>query len=214
LKVPGNKQPFFQPVHHEFDLTDSSRALSGVACIFCRPDWPLAGGTGFRASSGADPEEALRWVSNRHEKEGRALDEYRAVLSRRFGKWTHHRQGAYQSKAETFEEAQRESNYVYRGPRSKRLTAEDGVGWSRIERSWVCGTALTQNGTNTMNYAVMWLATDKKFAAVAACNMDSGLGALACDAAVSFLIGKFLKCGGGRKRGWENAGIPRMPPDC
>lgn|GEM_PF-6856595 len=43
-----------------------------------------------------------------------------------------------------------------------------------------------------MNYAVMWLATDKKFAAVAACNMDSGLGALACDAAVSFLIGKFL----------------------
>ncbi|MEI7928130.1 MAG: hypothetical protein WCH40_06230, partial [Verrucomicrobiales bacterium] len=70
---------------------------------------------------------------------------------------------------------------------------EDGVGWRRVERSWAGGTALTHNGTNTMNYAVMWLAPDKKFAAVAACNIDSWLGPLACDAAVSFLIGKFLK---------------------
>ena len=48
------------------------------------------------------------------------------------------------------------------------------------------------NGTNTMNFAVMWLAPDKKFAAVAACNIDSQLGPAACDAAVSFLIEKFL----------------------
>ncbi len=70
---------------------------------------------------------------------------------------------------------------------------EYGVGWRRMERSWAGGTALTHNGTNTMNFAVMWLAPDKKFAAVAACNIDSGLGAPACDAAVSFLIAKFLK---------------------
>ncbi|OYV06012.1 MAG: penicillin-binding protein, partial [Verrucomicrobiales bacterium VVV1] len=72
-------------------------------------------------------------------------------------------------------------------------SGEYGVGWQRVERSWAGGTALTHNGTNTMNYAVMWLAPDKKFAAVAACNIDSGIGAPACDAAVSFLIGKFLK---------------------
>jgi CubicO group peptidase (beta-lactamase class C family) len=70
---------------------------------------------------------------------------------------------------------------------------EYALGWRRVKRSWAGGSALTHNGTNTMNYAVMWLAPDKKFAAVAACNIDSGLGASACDAAVSFLIGKFLK---------------------
>lgn len=68
-----------------------------------------------------------------------------------------------------------------------------GVGWRRVQRTWAGGTALTHNGTNTMNFAVMWLAPDKKFAAVAACNIDSGLGAQACDKAVSFLITNYLK---------------------
>lgn len=67
------------------------------------------------------------------------------------------------------------------------------VGWVCVKRPWAGGTALTHNGTNTMNYAVMWLAPDRKFAAVAACNIDSGLGAPACDQAVSFLIHRFLK---------------------
>ncbi|MEO5915745.1 MAG: serine hydrolase domain-containing protein [Luteolibacter sp.] len=68
-----------------------------------------------------------------------------------------------------------------------------GVGWVILQRPWAGGTALMHNGTNTMNYAVMWLAPDKKFAAVAACNIDSQLGPKACDDAVSFLIEKFLK---------------------
>jgi CubicO group peptidase (beta-lactamase class C family) len=70
---------------------------------------------------------------------------------------------------------------------------EYGVGWRRVQRSWAGNFALTHNGTNTMNYAVMWLAPDRKFAAVAACNIDSGLGAPACDEAVSFLIRTYLK---------------------
>jgi len=70
---------------------------------------------------------------------------------------------------------------------------EYGVGWRRVQRSWAGGYALTHNGTNTMNYAVMWLAPDRKFAAVAACNIDSGLGARACDEAVSYLIRSYLK---------------------
>ncbi len=68
-----------------------------------------------------------------------------------------------------------------------------GVGWIIVQRPWAGGTALSHNGTNTMNYAVMWLAPEKQFAAVAACNIDDGIGAKACDDAVSFLIGKFLK---------------------
>lgn len=44
---------------------------------------------------------------------------------------------AYQSKSETFEEAPMETNYVYRGPRAKRLTAEEFT-----DAIWqVCGTA-------------------------------------------------------------------------
>ena len=67
------------------------------------------------------------------------------------------------------------------------------VGWVVLKRPWAGGTALMHNGTNTMNYTVMWLAPDKKFAAVAACNIDSGIGAQACDDAVGFLIEKYLK---------------------
>lgn len=44
---------------------------------------------------------------------------------------------AYQSKSESFEEAPQESNYVYQGPRAKRLTAEEFV-----DAIWqICGTA-------------------------------------------------------------------------
>lgn len=66
------------------------------------------------------------------------------------------------------------------------------VGWVVLKRPWAGGTALMHNGTNTMNHAVMWLAPDKKFAAVAMCNIDD---AKACDDAVAFLIGRFLKRG-------------------
>ncbi len=64
------------------------------------------------------------------------------------------------------------------------------AGWVVTQRGWAGGTALMHNGTNTMNHAVIWLAPDKKFAAVAMCNIDD---AKACDDAVAFLIGKFLK---------------------
>ena len=68
-----------------------------------------------------------------------------------------------------------------------------GVGWVILKRPWAGGTALYHNGTNTMNYTVIWLAPEKKFAAVATCNIDSGIGTKACDDAVSFLIEKYLK---------------------
>ncbi len=70
--------------------------------------------------------------------------------------------------------------------------AEDyALGWVRAERPWAGGTALTHSGSNTMFYAVIWLAPERDFAAVAACN--SGEGAKACDAAVAMMIGRYLK---------------------
>ncbi len=65
------------------------------------------------------------------------------------------------------------------------------LGWVRAEREWAGGTAFTHTGTNTMFYAVMWLAPEKDFAVVAACNSGEGFGV--CDAAVGMLIGEFLK---------------------
>ncbi|MEO5715639.1 MAG: serine hydrolase domain-containing protein [Luteolibacter sp.] len=70
---------------------------------------------------------------------------------------------------------------------------EYACGWINLERPWAGGTALMHNGTNTTNYAVMWLAPNKKFAAVAACNIDSEIGPKACDDAVTFLIEKYLE---------------------
>ncbi len=67
------------------------------------------------------------------------------------------------------------------------------IGWTVLKRPWANGTALYHNGTNTTNYTVMWLAPDRKFAAVATCNIDSGIGNKACDDAVSFLIERYLK---------------------
>lgn len=60
------------------------------------------------------------------------------------------------------------------------------MGWLAVDRPWAGGTALTHTGTNTMFFAVMWLAPEKDFAVVVACN--SGEGAAVCDAAAWTLI--------------------------
>ncbi|MFD0892513.1 beta-lactamase family protein [Luteolibacter ambystomatis] len=61
-------------------------------------------------------------------------------------------------------------------------------GWVTTKRDWAGGATLTHNGSNTMFFAVMWLAPAKDFAVVAVCN--SGDGAKVCDQAASLLIGK------------------------
>ncbi len=64
------------------------------------------------------------------------------------------------------------------------------LGWGIAKRDWAGGTALTHTGSNTMFYALIWLAPGRDFAAVAACNSGEGFGA--CDAAVAMLIDEFL----------------------
>lgn len=67
------------------------------------------------------------------------------------------------------------------------------AGWVVLRRDWAGGDALYHNGTNTMNYAVMWLSPKRKFAAVAACNIGGPAAEKSCDDAVAFLIGKCLE---------------------
>lgn len=62
------------------------------------------------------------------------------------------------------------------------------LGWKVVERDWAGGTALTHIGTNTMFHAVIWLAPEKGFGAVAMSNHGGKEGFTACDQAVAALI--------------------------
>jgi CubicO group peptidase (beta-lactamase class C family) len=79
----------------------------------------------------------------------------------------------------------------------KLHTAPEGgeyaMGWVVAERPWAGGKALWHNGSNTMFYAVMWLAPAKDAAFVAATNCAGDEAAAACDEAVSLLIARGLK---------------------
>jgi CubicO group peptidase (beta-lactamase class C family) len=63
------------------------------------------------------------------------------------------------------------------------------MGWLVTERPWGGGRVLTHAGSNTMNYAVAWLAPKRDFAVLAATNLGGNKAASACDEAAAALIG-------------------------
>ena len=79
----------------------------------------------------------------------------------------------------------------------KLHTAKEGedyaMGWGVTKRGWAGGTALSHSGSNTMWFAVMWVAPAKQAAFVAATNIAGDDAAKACDDAVAALIQRFLK---------------------
>ena len=62
------------------------------------------------------------------------------------------------------------------------------LGWRVMERPWAGGRVLVHNGSNTMNFAVMWVAPERDFAVVAATNAPGEEAAKGCDEAVGILI--------------------------
>ena len=66
-------------------------------------------------------------------------------------------------------------------------------GWSVEKRGWAGGRVLAHNGSNTLWYAIMWVAPLKDAAFVAATNAATPGAAQATDSAVAELIGRFLK---------------------
>ncbi len=68
-----------------------------------------------------------------------------------------------------------------------------GFGWIVTTRPWAKGRTLMHNGTNTRNFAVMWLAPEIEFAVVVACNAGGKVADKACDDAAAMLIREFLK---------------------
>jgi CubicO group peptidase (beta-lactamase class C family) len=62
------------------------------------------------------------------------------------------------------------------------------LGWLIASRDWGGGTVLTHSGSNTMNFAVAWLAPCRDFAVIVVCNQGGPTASKACDEAASKLI--------------------------
>lgn len=65
-------------------------------------------------------------------------------------------------------------------------------GWQITHRQWSDGKVLTHTGSNKINFAVVWMAPKRDFAALVASNQGGGEVAKACDEAAWALIKKFL----------------------
>jgi len=62
------------------------------------------------------------------------------------------------------------------------------MGWGVARRDWADGDAINHNGTNTMWYAIMWVAPAKQLALVSVTNCPGPTGAKACDEAIGMMI--------------------------
>jgi CubicO group peptidase (beta-lactamase class C family) len=70
--------------------------------------------------------------------------------------------------------------------------ADYALGWIVLEREWAGGRALMHNGSNTMFYAVVWMAPDRDCAVIVATNVGVNAAAAGCDEAAAKLIQKFF----------------------
>jgi CubicO group peptidase (beta-lactamase class C family) len=65
-------------------------------------------------------------------------------------------------------------------------------GWERVSRPWAGGQAITHAGSNTMFFAVVWLAPARNRGFLAVCNQGGDASESACDSLIGSLIGDFL----------------------
>lgn len=70
--------------------------------------------------------------------------------------------------------------------------SEYAFGWVATQRSWGGGTVLTHAGSNTMFYAVIWIAPKKDFAVVVCTNAGGAVAEKATDTAAAALIREYL----------------------
>lgn len=67
------------------------------------------------------------------------------------------------------------------------------LGWLVTEREWAGGTVLTHAGSNTLWFAVVWLAPKRNVAFLAMTNCGGNRGLRSCDAAIAEMVRRFLK---------------------
>lgn len=69
--------------------------------------------------------------------------------------------------------------------------ADYAAGWVVTTRDWAPGPVLWHNGSNTMWYAITWMAPDLQFAVLVTCN--HGEGPKACDEVAAACIRRFRR---------------------
>lgn len=67
------------------------------------------------------------------------------------------------------------------------------MGWAAVKRDWAGGKALTHAGSNTMWYALIWLAPKRNFGVLIATNDGGDAAEEACDEVSDVLIRQFLR---------------------
>ena len=67
-------------------------------------------------------------------------------------------------------------------------TGEYGFGWGMVDRDWAGGRVLTHAGSNTLSYAVAWLAPIVGFGVLVTCNQGGGKTDRAVDEVAGRLI--------------------------
>jgi CubicO group peptidase (beta-lactamase class C family) len=65
-------------------------------------------------------------------------------------------------------------------------------GWMATERSWGGGRVFTHSGSNTQNFAVVWMAPNRNFAVLVAANQGGEAAAKTCDRVASKLVSRLL----------------------
>lgn len=77
---------------------------------------------------------------------------------------------------------------TYKKLQTPSFGGDYALGWLAVEREWGGGTVLSHNGSNTMNFAVVWIAPQRDFAVLVVCNQGGPSAFKACDEAASKLI--------------------------
>jgi CubicO group peptidase (beta-lactamase class C family) len=77
---------------------------------------------------------------------------------------------------------------TYKKLQTPPFGGEYALGWLAVEREWGGGTVLSHNGSNTMNFAVVWIAPLRDFAVLVVCNQGGQAAFKACDEAAAALI--------------------------
>jgi CubicO group peptidase (beta-lactamase class C family) len=77
---------------------------------------------------------------------------------------------------------------TYRKLHEPPFGGDYALGWIVTKRSWGGGTVFTHAGSNTMNYAVVWIAPGRDFAVLVVSNQGGPAATKGCDEAAGNLI--------------------------
>jgi len=77
---------------------------------------------------------------------------------------------------------------IYKKLHTPPFDGDYALGWLVTQRDWGGGTVFTHAGSNTMNYAVVWISPLRDFAVLVCTNQGGAEAAKACDEAAAALI--------------------------